>query len=274
MDFDGGAEIQPAAGTDGKAVANERSRRLNGVFITDIHFHQSRQVRPAEDAGNAIHHSRNARTESGRDTTTFEITAECLLDWPGHHRPDGRMPRLQAFIQSDERSAGADTAHDGIDLLVLHLIHDFAGGVEAMGIGVFDILKFPGRNAPARRRCARPRRSNQQCRFARAEINFSAVAPDDQHAFIADALGHDGQEFCAQLRAGQRHGDARRAAGGFDDPLAWLEGSFIPGFAKDVAGDAVLGRAARIEEFELAPNGRAGSIELDRHKRHRRIASR
>ena len=57
------------------------------------------------------------------------------------------------------------------------------------------------------------------------------------------------------MGAGQREGNAGRAARGFDDRLTVSQFASAPGLIEDVAGDAIFGRAAGVEELELAPDG-------------------
>ena len=133
-----------------------------------------------------------------------------------------------------------------------------------MRLGIVRVFKLPGvESVGIIGNLARLAQGAVDALLRRNQDDLAAVGPDGQLPLPAHALGHDGDEFESHLGAGHCQGDAGRAAGGLDDGAALLDFSVAPGLLDHIAGDAVLGRAAGIEEFELAPD--AGPSRLEAH---------
>ena len=101
-------------------------------------------------------------------------------------------------------------------------------------------------------------------RSAGHELDVPAVAADDQHPLAAHGVGHDGDEREAELGAGHGEGDRRRPARRLDDGGRVGDVAVADRRAEDVGGEAVLRRAARLEELELHPDRAPRRLVLDR----------
>src|SRR5260221_346955 len=110
---------------------------------------------------------------------------------------------------------------------------------------------------------------------SRASSSFTSIviSPGSRSSRkIVDRLSASpgaGDDETPGLRAGRSQGGAAGPAGAADDRAPRRDLPLPPRFLQDVAGDAVLRRAAGVEKFELAPDDGLLRLQPNRHQRRR-----
>ena len=217
----------------------------------------------------------------------LELAGRVVAVERGAHRiGDGDLRLTLALFERDadarERPAGADRAHEAVDL-ALGLRPDLRPGGLDVALAVGDVVELVRPDRAMRLRLVEllgeptgdlhvivrigigHRRHLDQLRPAQAQRVF---------LLLALRVGNDDDGAIAERVGDERKADAGVAGGSLDDHPAGPERPALDRVLDDEQRGAILDRLARIHELGLAENGASGALgrmlELDQ----RRVADR
>mmetsp|Transcript_39144 Transcript_39144/g.120990 ORF Transcript_39144/g.120990 Transcript_39144/m.120990 type:complete len:407 (-) Transcript_39144:53-1273(-) len=162
---------------------------------------------------------------------------------------------LDALRDAGHRAARAGAAHDGVDLAAA-LAQDLVAGAVVVGAWVGDVaVLVEDVDRLGALLVHAPRDGDERVRVVvRHHRRADHLGAEHvEHALLLRGhLGrHRDDHLDAAGRGGHRHADAGVARGGLDEHVALLDAPLGLGLEDHLPADAVLDRAARVEELAL-----------------------
>ena len=181
----------------------------------------------------------------------FRIGADDL------HRAVGHV--LQIVSGAGDGAAGADARHEMRDLVVGGL-PDFRTSGVVVAFGTVRIVVLVGAVAAGNRLGEAVRHLVVGARIVRTGVgggydHFGAVCAQHRTLGFGNLVRQGEDRTVSALQSHERESDAGVAGGRFHDHAAGLQFAAAFGRVDDAFGDAVLGRAARVQVFDLHRDG-------------------
>ena len=183
---------------------------------------------------------------------------------------------LEVAPDAGDRAAGADGDHDRVDLTALGLLPDLGRSRLVVRLGIRQVRVLVGLEAAGdllgeavRDRVVRLGRVVVD--GGRRDHDLGAVGAQRRDLLLAHLVRHHEDAAVALLRGRDREPDAGVARGRLDDRAAGAELALPLGRLDHREPDAVLVRAARVEELELREQCRrhVGAEAVEPHDRRR-----